>query len=214
MKNRPSPYERAKAYLEKIPGAVSGCRGHDATFGAACKMAVGFDLDEMQVKELMAEWNQTCDPPWSEKELDHKVRSAMREKDRSNDVGSLLESHDEQIERYSPTTTSPRRGTAKKPVRKRRTAGKPGFGVEVRTPLKYESPGVGRVIDLPPSLYDRIADLYEAFVDDRGHEPDFLLLSQDIYPGMKIFQGIPIRRVEDHETQQMIQFGWDDDSDG
>src|SRR5690242_14812083 len=34
---------RASAYLSRLPGAVSGQRGHDRTFRAACVLIKGFD---------------------------------------------------------------------------------------------------------------------------------------------------------------------------
>ncbi len=68
--------ERAARYLAKIPPAISGQGGHDATFHAACCLVLGFALTPDQAFPLLAEWNVGCQPPWSEKELRHKVDSA------------------------------------------------------------------------------------------------------------------------------------------
>lgn len=71
--------ERARKYISKIPGAVAGQRGHDATFHVACVLALDFELDESSALGLLSEWNASCDPPWSERELLHKVQSAQEQ---------------------------------------------------------------------------------------------------------------------------------------
>lgn len=71
--------ERARAYVSKMPGAVSGSSGHNTTFAVACALAIGFDLPESEARALLAEYNQRCDPPWSEKELQHKIDSAYQQ---------------------------------------------------------------------------------------------------------------------------------------
>lgn len=71
--------KRARAYLAGIPGAVSGQGGHDQTWTAAQAMVRGFDLDEHEALELLvADYNPRCDPSWSERELQHKVRDAAQ----------------------------------------------------------------------------------------------------------------------------------------
>ena len=66
---------RARAYLKTIPGAVSGQGGHDITWDTAVKVVRGFGLSEEEGYDLLAaEYNPRCQPPWSEKELRHKVR--------------------------------------------------------------------------------------------------------------------------------------------
>jgi len=69
--------ERARRYISTLPKAVAGQGGHDATFRCACVLVHGFDLGEAAALSLLSEWNGThCDPQWSQKELEHKVRSA------------------------------------------------------------------------------------------------------------------------------------------
>jgi hypothetical protein len=73
-------YRRASAYLAKIPGAVAGSRGHDQAFKAAFAVVRGFRLSEGEAFGLLAsEYNPRCTPPWSDKELEHKVRSAAHD---------------------------------------------------------------------------------------------------------------------------------------
>ena len=73
-----SVLRRARNYLTKLPPAVSGQGGHDATFRAACLLAIGFGLDREQSLALLQEWNERCQPPWSDHELEHKVDDALR----------------------------------------------------------------------------------------------------------------------------------------
>lgn len=70
---------RAKAYLRKLPEAVSGQRGHDRAFHAACVLRCGFGLSFDEAWEAIQEWNATCVPPWSENELRHKLEDAGKE---------------------------------------------------------------------------------------------------------------------------------------
>ncbi len=69
--------ERAAAYLERMPPAIEGSGGHSATFNAAAALTRGFAMTEQNALPLLMAWNQThCQPPWTESELRHKLRSA------------------------------------------------------------------------------------------------------------------------------------------
>lgn len=68
--------ERARRYLAKMPGGVSGDNGSTQTFNAVATVMFGFDLDTDTTYSLIAsDYNPRCDPPWSERELHHKIRS-------------------------------------------------------------------------------------------------------------------------------------------
>ncbi|RMF71989.1 MAG: DUF3987 domain-containing protein [Acidobacteria bacterium] len=70
-------FRRAAAYLDAMPAAVSGRGGHNATYAAATAMVHGFGLDPASALRLLLErFNPRCVPPWSEKELRHKVEDA------------------------------------------------------------------------------------------------------------------------------------------
>jgi P4 family phage/plasmid primase-like protien len=71
--------QRARAYLDKVPSAVSGQGGHDRTFAAACALVLGFDLTVEEALPLLGQWNETCQPPWTEKELRHKLEDADKQ---------------------------------------------------------------------------------------------------------------------------------------
>ncbi len=91
-----STIERAAAYLRNIPGAIQGSHGSAQTFSAAQALVIGFQLDEETALRLLAEiHNPTCSPPWSDRELRHKVRSAATRSDR--EPGYLLTSDDRKL---------------------------------------------------------------------------------------------------------------------
>jgi len=70
--------ERAAAYLERMPPAIAGSGGHTATFNAVAALTRGYSMPEQDALPLLIAWNQThCQPPWTESELRHKLRSAV-----------------------------------------------------------------------------------------------------------------------------------------
>lgn len=70
--------ERARKYIAKMPAAVSGSGGHDRTFAVACALCIGFSLGPDDALELLREYNERCEPPWDEFDLEHKIASAMQ----------------------------------------------------------------------------------------------------------------------------------------
>jgi hypothetical protein len=74
-----TPLERARAYVAKIPPAVSGQGGHNQTFDVAQILVRGFSLPREDAWALLQEYNARCQPPWSEHELTHKLDSAIAE---------------------------------------------------------------------------------------------------------------------------------------
>jgi hypothetical protein len=68
---------RAIAYLDAMPPAISGEGGHNATYAAATALVHGFELaPDHALRLLIDHYNPRCEPPWSEKELRHKVDDA------------------------------------------------------------------------------------------------------------------------------------------
>jgi len=89
-------YERAVRYVEACPEAVSGQGGHTQTFSVATALVHGFGLDEAEAYRILDEYyNPRCDPPWSESELRHKIKSSL-DNPPSKQRGWLLESDMEQ----------------------------------------------------------------------------------------------------------------------
>jgi hypothetical protein len=69
-------FTRARNYVATLPIAVSGEKGHDATFRVAATLVHGFALSEGDAMPIMEEYNERCVPPWNRNELEHKLRSA------------------------------------------------------------------------------------------------------------------------------------------
>jgi len=88
----------ALAYVEKLPAAIAGSGGHAATFRVACE-CVRRGLSEYEAREVMEWYNvHRCEPPWSEKELEHKVQSAFRVekangKSAPRDIAQVIDEH-------------------------------------------------------------------------------------------------------------------------
>lgn len=70
-------FARAKSYIDRMPGAVSGSGGHDQTFAVAC-CVVRFGLNEGDQWSLLTDYNTRCSPPWAEKDLRHKLNDARK----------------------------------------------------------------------------------------------------------------------------------------
>ena len=82
---------RVRAYLAKVPPAVSGEGGHNRTFAAACILVQGFALDADSALEFLAlDYNPRCRPPWSTAELRHKVEGAALATNHTKPRGHLL----------------------------------------------------------------------------------------------------------------------------
>lgn len=83
--------ERPRAYASKVPGAVSGQNGSQVTFKLAIALVRGFALNTEDAYTIMAEWSERCCvPPWSEKELLHKISDADNCVDPDTPRGYLL----------------------------------------------------------------------------------------------------------------------------
>jgi len=74
--DRDSLIRRAEAYVERMPPAISGQGGHDATFAAASALVNGFGLSIAEARPVLARYNLRCQPPWSDADLEHKLADA------------------------------------------------------------------------------------------------------------------------------------------
>ena len=84
---------RARAYAAATPVAISGSAGHKQTFALACALTHGFGLDERTALEILCEWNVGCMPPWSVRDLRHKVDQSQKvshQKERGHLLGDCL----------------------------------------------------------------------------------------------------------------------------
>jgi RepB DNA-primase from phage plasmid len=80
--------QRARAYLSRVPPARIGQHGDLHTFQTCCRIVRGFALDDDQALAVLADWNARCLPPWTERELREKIRSARR--NGREPIGGLL----------------------------------------------------------------------------------------------------------------------------
>ena len=70
--------DRAIAYINKTPPAISGSNGHGQTFSLASTLIHGFCISKEVAQYLLeTHYNPRCQPQWSNRELDHKVTSAF-----------------------------------------------------------------------------------------------------------------------------------------
>jgi len=67
---------RARNWLAKAEPAVSGQHGHDKLFFCCCRMFQVFDLTLEQAFPLILEYNSKCQPPFSERDVLHKLQDA------------------------------------------------------------------------------------------------------------------------------------------
>ena len=73
-----SRLERARAYLGKVDPAIDGQGGDTHTYQVVCRVVRGFDLTDADACEVLSEWNATCQPPWTARELAAKVENARK----------------------------------------------------------------------------------------------------------------------------------------
>lgn len=71
--------KRVRAYIAATPGAVAGQGGHNRTFELAQVLVHGFELPPSEALGLLlSDFNPKCEPPWSLRELEHKVDEAVK----------------------------------------------------------------------------------------------------------------------------------------
>ena len=83
--------ERARRYLAAVPPAVTGQHGDVHTFRVCCRLVRGFGLSDADAMSILNEWNASCDPPWTDRELRDKLARARRYG--REPIGGLVEAH-------------------------------------------------------------------------------------------------------------------------
>jgi hypothetical protein len=71
-----SSIKRARRYVATMRPAISGSGGHQATWRVALVLMRGFALAQSDAMTIMLEYNARCEPPWSLRELEHKLHDA------------------------------------------------------------------------------------------------------------------------------------------
>lgn len=69
---------RARRYTRLVPPAIAGRSGDRHTFALCCRLLRQFDLTDAEALTILRDWNETCVPPWTDRDLAAKVRSARR----------------------------------------------------------------------------------------------------------------------------------------
>jgi hypothetical protein len=154
----PDVARRAEAYIDTMQGAVSGQGGHDKTYAVAVALVHGFGLELEVAYDIMARrYNPRCDPPWSEKELWHKLRDAANKP------------HDRP---YGWLRDAPRDGATAPPVQldKFDTTTQPGAAA---TPASQARPWTPFPTDLLPSA---VRDYVVQTADGMACDPSLVAL--------------------------------------
>ncbi len=66
----------AAKYIAKMEPSISGCSGHNKAYSVARVLVHKFGLPHDDSLELFQNFNSRCVPPWTEKEMVHKLQSA------------------------------------------------------------------------------------------------------------------------------------------
>lgn len=81
----------ARAYLRKMPPAITGQQGRNQFLNAACRLVDDFALTAEQARPLLDEYNERCDPPFDSQGVDDKLSSALSKvAERGGPSGSAL----------------------------------------------------------------------------------------------------------------------------
>ena len=76
----------ARRFLETEGAAVSGNGGHDQTYRVVCELIRRFgSLSDGECLDALGPWNARCQPPWSNRDLLHKITDARRGAGRAAD---------------------------------------------------------------------------------------------------------------------------------
>lgn len=87
--DRTAIVDRCRRYVEKMPPAIAGNRGHDAAFNVACEL-FRFGLTDAEALVVFSEYNARCEPPWNDREIEHKLNDARERTIRDGQFGCRL----------------------------------------------------------------------------------------------------------------------------
>ncbi len=98
--------ERARRYIAKMPEAIPGQHGHSTMFKVACILVQGFSLDMASAEALLGEYNSTLTEPFTDREMEHKLKDAAKAQSAKGN-GYLLNPSDKPIRiRINPKKTA------------------------------------------------------------------------------------------------------------
>ena len=94
MKPKPlSTEDRIRLYIERTGIAISGEEGSKRTMAVARTLHTGFNLSEEDTLRWLTKYSARCQPPWSEKDIIHKVKSVVNSKT-NHQKGWMLQGYD------------------------------------------------------------------------------------------------------------------------
>jgi hypothetical protein len=74
-----SAVERARRYLlDQAPTAIEGQNGDNTTFTVASRMKDFGVAQDIALLLMLENWNESCEPPWEEKDLAEKIANAYK----------------------------------------------------------------------------------------------------------------------------------------
>lgn len=74
---------RARAWIARREPAVSGQGGHNQFFKVCCGLFQFFGVSMQEATPIILEYNQTCLPPFNDREVEHKLNDAFKASQRS-----------------------------------------------------------------------------------------------------------------------------------
>jgi len=113
----PSLPKRIAKYMERTEPAIAGQHGHTAALLAARHLVWDWGLSQAEALPYFKVYNERCEPPWSEAELERKLKQALDYPSHKTTRGHLLG------EEYSP----PAEPGGEEPPLKREPPPRPAF---------------------------------------------------------------------------------------
>lgn len=101
--------KRIAKYMEHAEPAIAGQHGHTAALLAARHLVWDWGLSEIEALPYFKVYNERCEPPWEEAELERKLKQALDYSDHKTTRGHLVG------EEYSP----PAKASGEEPTSKR-----------------------------------------------------------------------------------------------
>lgn len=99
--------ERARRYISKLEVSVSGAGGSVKAMHCMCVLIHGFSLNDSDARALFSEWNQSCQPPWSDREIDRLLKNAAS-KESDKGKGYMLKGDEDYISKNPGVSRAPK----------------------------------------------------------------------------------------------------------
>lgn len=143
-------FSLASKYIETADIAVSGQGGSEKAWKVAWMLVQKFQLSEIEALPLFTEWSNRCLPPWSEKELIHKLHDAKNARNKYSPLPKKAVNDFNVLAEY--VYTDPTGAVAFKKIRFATSTSPKNFlispkGAAQKMPYLYKLPEVLRAIN-------------------------------------------------------------------